>query len=100
MRAAPVAADSLPDRIQSLAACRPYGKFQDKPLCVWTTGDLKPDRSEQRTALAEWQLPVSGQFMNVEPRTLHVSELSLRKSAVVRVSDVTHVADFAGKEGR
>jgi hypothetical protein len=73
----PVAADSLPQRVQSLAACRPYGKFQHKPLRVWTTGDLKPNRSEQRTALAECQLPISGQFMNIKPRTLNVAQLSL-----------------------
>ena len=77
MRLSPVAADSLPYRIQSLAACRPYGKFQDKPLCVWTTGHLKPNGSEQRTALAECQLPISGQFMNIEPRTLDIAQLAL-----------------------
>jgi len=31
---------------------------------------LKPNGSEQRTALAERQLPVSGQFMHIKPRTL------------------------------
>jgi hypothetical protein len=74
----PVAADSLPQRVQPLAACRPYGKFQNEPLCIWTAGDLKADPSEQPTALAECQLPVSGQFMHVETRTLHVSQLALR----------------------
>src|SRR5262245_26756906 len=78
MRFAPVAADTLAERVQSLAACRPYGKFQHKSLCVWATHHLKPDGSEQRTPLAECQLPVSGQFMNIEPRTLHVSQLALR----------------------
>ena len=37
----PVAADFLPQRIQPLAAGRPYGEFQHKPLCVWATSHLK-----------------------------------------------------------
>jgi hypothetical protein len=74
----PIAADNLLDRSQSLAAFRPYGKFQDEPLCVWTTGHLKPNGSEQHAALAECQLSVSGQFMHVETRTLHVSQLAPR----------------------
>jgi hypothetical protein len=65
MGPSPVAADSLPQRVQPLAACRPYGKFQNEPLCVWTTNNLKPQDSEQRTALAECQLPISGQFVHV-----------------------------------
>jgi hypothetical protein len=74
---APVAGDNLPYRIEPIAAGRPYGKFQHKPLCVWTTSHLKPNASEQRTSLAECQLSVSGQFMNVEPRTLRVTQLAL-----------------------
>jgi hypothetical protein len=77
-RALPVAADNLPYRIQPLSTARPYRKFQHKPLCIWTPGHLKPKASEQPTARAECQLPISGQFMNIEPRTLHVAELSLR----------------------
>jgi hypothetical protein len=42
----PVAADNLLDRRQALAAGRPYGKFQHKPLCVWAAGHLKPNDSE------------------------------------------------------
>jgi hypothetical protein len=45
------------------------GKFQYKPLRVWTAGDLKAYGSEQPTVLAERQLPVSGQF-----KTLAVTE--------------------------
>jgi hypothetical protein len=66
VRFPPIAADNLPHRIQPLAADRPYGKFQHTPLCVWTTSNLKPNASEQQTALAECQLPISGQLMNVE----------------------------------
>jgi hypothetical protein len=73
----PVAADNLPYRIQPFAVGQPQGKFQYKPLCVWTTGHLKPNASEQPTPLAECQLPVSGKFMHVEPRTLNVAQLAL-----------------------
>jgi hypothetical protein len=73
----PIAADSLAHRLQPLAACRPYGKFQNEPLRIRTAGDLKPNGSEQPTALAECQLPVSGEFMNIKPCTLHIAELSL-----------------------
>jgi hypothetical protein len=73
MGPSPVAADFLPYRSQPLAACRPYGKFQDKPLCVGTTGHLKATGSEQRAALAECPLSVSRQFMNVKARTLDIA---------------------------
>jgi hypothetical protein len=78
MRLSPIAADSLPDRIQSLAAGRPQGKFQDKPLCVWTTHHLKRNGSEQPTARAECQPPISSQFMDIEARTLDIAQLALR----------------------
>jgi hypothetical protein len=75
---APVAADNLLYRIQPLAADRSHGKYQHKPLCVWTTGHLKPDGSEQHTALTECQPPVSSQFMHIEARTLDIAQLALR----------------------
>jgi hypothetical protein len=78
MRFAPVAADNLLYGREPLAADRPYRKFQDKPLGVRTTGHLKPNASEQRTALAECQFPLSGQFMNIKSRTLDIAQLALR----------------------
>jgi hypothetical protein len=74
----PVAADNLRYRIQPLSAARPYGKFQHQPLCVWTTGHLKPNASEQQTALAERQISVSSQFVHIEPDTLDIAELAFR----------------------
>jgi hypothetical protein len=73
----PIAADNLPYRIQPLAADRSSGKLQNNLLCVWITGHLKPNGSEQPTALAERQLPITRQFMNVEPRALDIAQLGL-----------------------
>jgi hypothetical protein len=71
----PVAGDNLSYRIQSLAAGRLYGKFQHKLLCVWATHHLKPDSSEQGTPLAECQLPISGEFVNIKPRALDITQI-------------------------
>jgi hypothetical protein len=73
---APVTTDNLLYRSQPLAADRSHGKFEHKPLCIWTTGHLKPNGSKQRTPLAERQPPVSGQFVNIKSRTLDIAELS------------------------
>ena len=48
-------------------------KFEHQPMCIWTTRHLKPNGSEQPTALAECQLPISGQFMNIKSRTLDIA---------------------------
>ena len=48
----PIAADNLLCRSQPLAADRPYGKFQHKPLCVWATHHLKPNGMAKQKQLA------------------------------------------------
>jgi hypothetical protein len=54
-------------------------KFQHKPLCIWTTDHLQPNGSEQPTALAECQLPVSGTAAE------HLSECGKRDTAPAKM---------------
>ena len=77
MRFAPVAPDDLPYRVQRFSAGGPAREFQHQPLGVRSTGHLKSEGPEQTAAGAKFQLPLTAQFMNVKPCTLHVSELAL-----------------------
>jgi hypothetical protein len=74
----PVAGNELPYRVQRFASRGPNRKFQYQSLCIRPAGYLKSDRSEQQAAAAKFQLPLAGQFMNVKPGTLHVSESAFR----------------------
>jgi hypothetical protein len=77
MRFSPVADDGLPYRLQWFAAGGPAGKFQYQPLRIRPTVHLKPDGAVQPTASTKFQLPLTGQFMDVKPRALHVAKLAL-----------------------
>ena len=74
----PIADDGLPYRVQRFAAGGPARKVQHQPLCIRAAGHLKPDSAEQQTTGAEFQFSFTSQFMDVKPRTLHVTELAFR----------------------
>jgi hypothetical protein len=47
-------------------------------LRIRSTGYFKPNRSEQPTAAAKFQLPLAAEFMNVKSGALHVAARALR----------------------
>jgi hypothetical protein len=70
----PMATNDLPHGFQRFAAGGLERKFEHQLPCIWPPSYFKPNGSGQPTAGAKLQLPLTGQFMNIKPRTLNVAE--------------------------
>jgi hypothetical protein len=74
---APVTTDDLLQGVQWRAAGRFPRKIQYQALSVRPALDFKPDGPKETAARAKLQLPLACQLMDIQTRTLHVTELAL-----------------------